>query len=86
MLPVTSVTFDLTNRKMSQQTAKYTQSKKIAEQLETAQAEAAVAFGLLYRAMSVIEDLTTLRPPAMRLQIEIEKLNEELIDINGVHE
>jgi hypothetical protein len=71
---------------MSQQTVKYTQSKKIAEQLETAQAEAAVAFGLLYRAMSVIEDLTTLRPPAVRLQIEIEKLNKELVEINGVHE
>lgn len=80
---------------MSQQTANCIESKiyAVAQSLErqkklteSAQAEAAVAFGLLYRAMSVIEDLTTLRPPAVRLQIEIEKLNEELIDINGVHE
>jgi hypothetical protein len=84
---------------MSQQTVNCIESKiyavaqSLGERLkrqkkltETAQAEAAVAFGLLYRAMSVIEDLTTLRPPAVRLQVEIEKLNEELIEINGADE
>jgi hypothetical protein len=29
---------------------------------------------LLHRAMSVIEDMTTLRPPALRIQQEIEEI------------
>ena len=45
-----------------------------------------MAFRLLYRAMYIIEDLTTLRSPAVRQQIEIEKFTKELIKLNAPHE
>lgn len=84
---------------MSQQTANCIESKiyavaqSLGERLErqkklteTAQAEAAVAFRLLYRAMYLIEDLTALRAPALRQQVEIEKFTKELIKLNTPRE
>ena len=82
MLPVTSVTFELPNRKMSQQTANCIESKNYT----AAQEQLAVAFRLLYRAMYLIEDLTALRAPALRQQVEIEKFTKELIKLNAPHE
>jgi len=41
---------------------------------------------LLHRAMSVIEDMTTLRPPALRIQREIEKIQDEMAEIEGRQE
>jgi hypothetical protein len=46
----------------------------------------AVAFRLLYRAMYIIEDLTALRAPALRQQVEIEKFTKELIKLNAPRE
>jgi len=41
---------------------------------------------LLHRAMSVIDDLTTLRPPALRIQREIEEIQDEINEIEGRQE
>lgn len=41
---------------------------------------------MLHRAMSVIEDLTNLRPPCSRTQQEIDDLIEGITDIEGVQE
>jgi hypothetical protein len=41
---------------------------------------------LLHRAMSVIEDMTTLRPPALRIQQEIEEIQDEISEIEGRQE
>ena len=41
---------------------------------------------LLHRAMSVIDDLTNLRPPALRIQREIEEIQDEIVDIQGFQE
>jgi hypothetical protein len=67
---------------MSQQTANCIESKNYT----AAQEQLAVAFRLLYRAMYLIEDLTALRAPALRQQVEIEKFTKELIKLNAPHE
>jgi hypothetical protein len=41
---------------------------------------------LLHRAMLVIEDMTTLRPPALRIQREIEEIQDEITEIEGRQE
>jgi hypothetical protein len=41
---------------------------------------------LLHRAMSVIDDLTSLRPPALRIQREIEEIQDEMAEIEGRQE
>jgi hypothetical protein len=41
---------------------------------------------LLHRAMSVIDDMTTLRPPALRIQREIEEIQDEMAEIEGRQE
>jgi hypothetical protein len=45
-----------------------------------------VVWELLHRAMSVIDDLTNLRPPAFRIQREIEELQDEIAEIEGNQE
>jgi uncharacterized alpha-E superfamily protein len=52
--------------------------------LSTADGE--VAFRLVYRALSVIEDLTAHAEPNARLQNEIAEISHELAAINGIHE
>jgi hypothetical protein len=49
-------------------------------------ADGEVAFRLVYRALSVIEDLTAHAEPNARLQNEIAEISHELASINGVHE
>jgi len=49
-------------------------------------ADGEVAFRLIYRALSVIEDLTAHAEPSARLQNEIADISHELAAINGVHE
>jgi len=49
-------------------------------------ADGEVAFRLVYRALSVIEDLTAHAEPNARLQNEIADISHELAAINGVHE
>ena len=49
-------------------------------------ADGEVAFRLIYRALSVIEDLTAHAEPNARLQNEIAEISHELASINGVHE
>jgi hypothetical protein len=49
-------------------------------------ADGEVAFRLVYRALSVIEDLTAHAEPNARLQNEIAEISHELAAINGVHE
>jgi hypothetical protein len=49
-------------------------------------ADGEVAFRLIYRALSVIEDLTAHAEPNARLQNEIADISHELAAINGVHE
>jgi hypothetical protein len=41
---------------------------------------------LLHRAMSVIDDLTSLRPIASRLEQEIEEIQDEIAEIEGRQE
>ena len=41
---------------------------------------------MLARAMSVIDDLTNLRPPALRIQREIEEIQDEITEIEGRQE
>jgi hypothetical protein len=41
---------------------------------------------LLHRAMSVIDDLTGLRPIASRLEQEIEEIQDEITEIEGRQE
>jgi hypothetical protein len=41
---------------------------------------------LLHRAMSVIDDLTSLRPIASRLEQEIEEIQDEITEIEGRQE
>ena len=41
---------------------------------------------LLHRAMSVIEDMTTLRPPALRIQLEVKELQDEIASLEGRQE
>ena len=49
-------------------------------------ADGEVAFRLVYRALSVIEDLTAHAEPNARLQNEIAEISHELAAINGIHE
>jgi hypothetical protein len=49
-------------------------------------ADGEVAFRLVYRALSVIEDLTAHSEPNAMLQNEIAEISHELAAINGVHE
>jgi hypothetical protein len=48
--------------------------------------ELEAVWGLLHRAMSVIEDMTNLRRVAPRLEQEIEEIQEEIIELEGVQE
>lgn len=52
----------------------------------TPQQELDQVWDMLARAMSVIEDLTNLRPPALRIQREIEEIQDEIVDIQGFQE
>jgi hypothetical protein len=45
-----------------------------------------LVWDLLHRAMSVIDDLTSLRPPALRIQREIEEIQDEIAEIEGRQE
>lgn len=52
----------------------------------TPEAELELVWDMLARAMSVIDDLTNLRPPCSRIQQEIEDLIEGIHELEGRQE
>ena len=50
------------------------------------QEELELVWDMLARAMSVIDDLTNLRPPCARTQLEIDYLIEEIHQLEGPQE